>query len=109
MENMLNPDEEIIKSREHAWDYISSRKHNVVKVFEGNVTNPGRDIMLQATLELGLKNGNKLDCEFGARAIIVEVEGNGDFVRLKSFVAWTVSGFSIILRFGKRCTVNGSC
>jgi len=46
--------------------------------------------MMCATLELGLKNGKEITCEFGARAQVV---GEGEESRLQSFIVWTVSSF----------------
>jgi hypothetical protein len=47
--------------------------------------------MMYATLDLGLKNGKEITCEFGARAQVV---GEGEESRLQSFIVWTVSSFS---------------
>jgi hypothetical protein len=66
----------------------------VLAVFEGNTADPGKDIMLDATLELVLKNGKELLVEFGARA---EVVGEEEEVRLQSFVVYTVSFFFLLL------------
>lgn len=78
---------EIIASRAQAWAHIASRKHNIIRVFAGDISNPSHDIMLQATLELGLKNGKTIELEFAARAEVVEWEGA---TKLQSFVVWTV-------------------
>lgn len=78
---------EIIASRIDAWKFITSRKHTIFAVFDGNLATPGRDIMMQATVELGLKSGTTLDQQFAARAVVVDWEGA---VRLQSFVVWTV-------------------
>ena len=50
--------------------------------------------MLDATLELVLKNGKELLVEFGARA---EVVGEEEEARLQSLVVYTVSFFFLLL------------
>jgi len=50
--------------------------------------NPGKDVMLLATLELELKVDKTLCLAFGARIVIV---GEGDSARMQSCVVFTDS------------------
>jgi hypothetical protein len=61
---------ELKASRESAWTHITSRKHNIKKVFAGSVASPGADVMMLGQLDLQLSVGTELTMDFTARIVV---------------------------------------
>ncbi|OAL22385.1 hypothetical protein AYO20_11210 [Fonsecaea nubica] len=57
--------EEIRKSRDNAWKVISSRRHEVLKVFSADLD--GSDLLFIGNVAMGLRNGNSVAGEFTGR------------------------------------------
>ncbi|KAL4940601.1 hypothetical protein BDV06DRAFT_223897 [Aspergillus oleicola] len=81
---------DIRKSREHAWDAVSARHHQVLRVFAADPA--GLDLMLIGKVEMTVRRtGKNVSGEFTAR-FVVEPEGiyNGE-PRLLSSTVWADS------------------
>jgi hypothetical protein len=76
----------ISKSREHAWDVIESRKHEVLKVYASDAE--GRDLVLIGRLTAGKKDGGEVVAGLVAR-VVVESDGDGKLkMGLYQAAAW---------------------
>lgn len=83
---------EIRRSRDHAWDHIKTRRHEVAKVFVCN--QECDDLMLIGNLKMELKNGNDVEGQFIAR---VQVEGvDSTAPRMKFYTVWADSAPMVI-------------
>jgi hypothetical protein len=78
----------ISKSREHAWDTIVSRRHNVIKVFASDAE--GHDLMLIGKLIAAVKSGKEDEIGFTAR-IVMEKTNVG--LRMKLYEVGSVSNY----------------
>jgi hypothetical protein len=76
----------IAKSREHAWDVITSRRHDVAKVYASDLK--GLDLLLIGELTARVSSGKEAIVGFTAR-IIMQETANG--LRMKRYEAWSVS------------------
>lgn len=76
----------ITKSREHAWDVITSRRHEVVKVYASDPE--GLDLLLIGKLTAGLGSGKEAEVGFVARIIMQETAKG---LRMKRYEVWSVS------------------
>jgi hypothetical protein len=78
---------EIEQSRKQAWEYVTSRYHEIVKVY--SATDDGSDLLMIGNAILVLKNGKKVQGNFLARAVIEGIKTSDP--RMNFFQAWGVS------------------
>jgi hypothetical protein len=78
---------EIRRSRDHAWDHIKSRHHEIVKIYVCNEACD--DLMLIGKLEMGLRNGKDVVGEFIARVVVKGADSSSPMI--KSYTVWADS------------------
>jgi hypothetical protein len=73
----------IAKSREHAWDIVTARKHEVTKVYAHDAA--GTDLLLLGKMEAIVKSGKKAEIQFSGRVVVNETPAGA---RMKSYQVW---------------------
>ena len=71
--HLLTALEAISHSRDHAWDKIAGRRHNIFKVFVND--KEGHDLFLLGKVRMDLRNGKNVDSDFTAH-ILVDAESH---------------------------------
>ncbi|KAH8701517.1 hypothetical protein BGW36DRAFT_423830 [Talaromyces proteolyticus] len=79
---------EIKQSRAKAWEHVTSRYHEIVKVY--SATEDGSDLLMIGNAVLVLKNGKKVQGDFLGRARIERI--NTPDPRMSFFQAWGDTG-----------------
>ncbi|KAK7894328.1 hypothetical protein LTR67_006089 [Exophiala xenobiotica] len=79
---------EIRDSRKKAWDLIEFRYHSITKVF--SATSDGSDLLMIGNAVLVLKNGEKIEGEFVARAVFEKIDTSNP--KISFFQAWGDTG-----------------
>ncbi|KAJ3547718.1 hypothetical protein NM208_g1351 [Fusarium decemcellulare] len=82
--NPFRGSDEIRRSRDGAWKVITSRKHEVLKVYSGN--SDSSDLLFVARVAMGLRNGVKVAGEFAGRLVIADSQTANP--KLKLYQVW---------------------
>lgn len=90
----------IAKSRDNAWDVVTNRVHEVIKVYASDAQ--GLDLLMTGNLVATVQSGEVTEVSFAARAVIEEIAGG---FRMSLYQAWSVGSLSSWL-FRKLLHIN---
>lgn len=85
--NIYDEQSEIRRSRDHAWDLFTSRRHVLKRVYTHDES--GSDLLFIGHVAMDLKNGQNVSGEFTGRFEISDP--SCDAPKLKSYAIWAVS------------------
>lgn len=77
-------------SRDHAWKAISTRRHQVLRVYVADTD--ASDLLFIASVTMGLRNGKQVEGEFAGRLLIADATGSNP--RLRLYQVWGVCNSS---------------
>jgi hypothetical protein len=83
---IVDTNTEIRRCREHAWQVVTSRRHDVVKAFTHDRN--AMELMMIGRVHMGLVNGNDVSQDFTAQVVLSRTQ-NGE-LRIKSYQVWAV-------------------
>ena len=87
---------EISRSRDHAWDAIKTRHHEVIKVY---LCGPDSDdLLLIGKVTMGFRNGKAITEEFAANFVVSGADTQKP--RVKLYQVWAVRAEDFLLSSG---------